>query len=216
MDRKAHWDHLYHTVAADQASWFLAEPTVSLRLIREVAPDPAAAIIDVGGGASTLIDHLLEAGYQRLTVLDLSPTALAAARTRLGLQAGSVTWLDADVLTAPLPAAGYDVWHDRALFHFLTDPADRHRYLAQVAHAVRPGGYVIVASFGPDGPVQCSGLPVVRYSSQALHAEFGRSFRLLESVTEAHRTPAGRSQAFVYSLLEVVESARAVWSFGLA
>lgn len=206
MDRKAHWDHVYRTVATDQASWFQAEPAVSLRLIRQVAPDPAAAIIDVGGGASTLIDHLLEAGYQRLTVLDLSPTALAAARSRLGQRAGTVSWLDADVLTIPLPAAGYDVWHDRALFHFLTDPADRRRYVAQVAHAVRPGGHVIVAAFGPDAPDRCSGLPVVRYSSQALHVEFGRGFRLLESVTEEHRTPAGRSQAFVYSLCQIVES----------
>lgn len=200
MDRKAHWDRVYQTVASDQVSWFQPQPTLSLELIRRVAPRSTAAILDVGGGASTLVDHLLESGYRAITVLDLAPTALSAARRRLGQCGASVTWLEADVLGIALASSAYDVWHDRAVFHFLTDPDDRRRYVAQVRHAVRPDGHVVLAAFGPDGPTVCSGLPVVRYSPAALHAELGEGFDLLDSARETHRTPAGRSQEFIYCL----------------
>ena len=200
---KDHWEGIYRARAATEVSWYQPEARLSLDLIRRVAPDLESPVVDVGGGASTLVDGLVHAGYQAVTVLDLAPTALAVARQRLGAAAAGVTWLEADVLRAALPSGGYVVWHDRAVFHFLTDPSDRRRYVAQTRRAVRPGGYVIVASFGPDGPTRCSGLPVQRYSPAAMHAEFGADFRLLDSVREDHRTPAGLTQAFVYCLCRI-------------
>ena len=181
-------------------SWFQAEATLSLALIQRVSPDVEAAIVDVGAGASMLVDGLVTAGYHRITVLDLSIAALTQAQQRLALSqiGSSVTWRHADVLTAELPAAEFNVWHDRAVFHFLTDAADRAQYLAQVRHAVRAGGFVLVATFAEDGPTRCSGLDVVRYSADELHREFGNDFRLLESGREAHTTPWGANQSFTY------------------
>jgi SAM-dependent methyltransferase len=197
-DRHQHWETVYQDKAVDAVSWFQPHATSSLRLIEEAAPDRCSAIIDVGGGASVLVDDLLDAGYSRLTVLDLAQSALAASQSRLGARAQSVSWIAADITTADLPEASYDVWHDRAVFHFLTDAADRERYVKQVLHAVKPGGHVIVAAFGPGGPLQCSGLDVVRYAPDDLHAEFGAPFHLLRHQTEIHQTPAGKEQEFVY------------------
>jgi len=197
VDRQQHWEALYGNKAVDQVSWFQAHAASSLRLI-EGCSDKAAHIIDVGGGASVLVDDLLDAGYRNLTVLDLAESALAVSRARLGTRAQSVQWIAADITRADLPAARYDVWHDRAVFHFLTDPADRVRYVEQVLKSVKPGGHVIVAAFGPGGPLQCSGLDVVRYDPEALHAEFGAHFRLLGHETETHQTPSGQEQEFVY------------------
>jgi SAM-dependent methyltransferase len=197
VDRHQHWEGVYSNKAADQVSWFQQHAASSLRLIKGCA-DTGAHIIDVGGGASVLVDDLLDAGYRHLTVLDLAESALAASRARLGARAQSVQWIAADITQAELPVAHYDVWHDRAVFHFLTSPADRARYVAQVLKSVKPGGRVIVAAFGPDGPLQCSGLDVVRYAPDALHAEFGAPFQLLGHETEIHHTPAGKEQEFVY------------------
>jgi len=197
VDRRQHWEKVYGNREADQVSWFQLHAASSLRLIEGCA-DKDAYIIDVGGGASVLVDNLLDAGYRNLTVLDLAESALAASRARLGARAQSVQWIAADITRADLPAARYDVWHDRAVFHFLTDPADRARYVAQVLKSVKSGGHVIVAAFGPGGPLQCSGLDVMRYAPDALHAEFGAPFRLLGHQTETHRTPAGQEQEFVY------------------
>jgi SAM-dependent methyltransferase len=174
-----------------------------LELIRRVAPNRATPVIDVGGGASTLVDGLLEAGYGEVTVLDLAPAALDVARLRLGGRSHGARWLAEDVLDARLRAGAYGVWHDRAVFHFLTDPADRARYVAQARRAVRRGGHVIVASFSPQGPAKCSGLDVVRYSPDSMHAEFGEGFHLLDSVREDHETPRGVVQSFVYCLCRV-------------
>ena len=197
VDQHRHWEGVYSGKASDQVSWFQAHAASSLRLIESCA-DKQAQIIDVGGGASTLVDDLLDAGYRHVTVLDLAESALAASRARLGKRAQSVQWMAADITQADLPAAQYDVWHDRAVFHFLTDPADRARYVEQVLKSVKPGGHVIVAAFGPEGPLQCSGLEVMRYAPDALHAEFGAPFRLLGHETEIHHTPAGKEQEFVY------------------
>lgn len=197
VDPRQHWEGIYSNKASDEVSWFQPHAASSLRLIRNCA-DQQAHIIDVGGGASTLVDGLLDAGYRHLTVLDLAESALAASRKRLGERAQGVQWIAADITRASLPAAQYDVWHDRAVFHFLTDPTDRARYVAQVLNSVKPGGHVIVAAFGPDGPLQCSGLDVMRYAPDALHAEFGAPFRLLGHEAETHRTPAGMAQEFVY------------------
>jgi SAM-dependent methyltransferase len=195
-----HWESIYRRKDPTQVSWYQPEPRLSLDLILQVAPDTATPIIDVGGGASTLVDGLLDAGYRNVTVLDHAPSALTIARQRLGGRAAAVTWMTANALDAELPAAGYAVWHDRAVFHFLTDARDRARYVAQTRHSVRPGGHVIVASFSPEGPPKCSGLDVARYSPEAMHAEFGEGFRLLDSVREDHHTPGGAIQAFVYCL----------------
>lgn len=196
-DRHRHWEAVYTSKSVDRVSWFQLHAASSLRLIGDCA-DKDAHIIDVGGGASVLVDDLLDAGYRNLTVLDLAESALAASRARLGARAQAVQWIAADITCVDLPAARYDVWHDRAVFHFLTDPADRARYVAQVLKSVKPGGHVIVAAFGPGGPLQCSGLDVMRYAPDALHAEFGASFRLLGHQTEIHHTPTGREQEFVY------------------
>ena len=205
MDLKSHWERIYRDKLPTQVSWYQPHALRSLDLIRRVSPPPDGAIIDVGGGASTLSDDLLDAGYHDLAVLDLSATALAKTRTRLGAQAGSIRWIEADILDAQLPRAGYSVWHDRAVFHFLTAPADRARYVAQVREAVRVGGFVLVATFADDGPTRCSGLEVTRYSPEALYAEFGAPFHLMTSEREEHVTPAGVRQAFVYCLCRMDE-----------
>lgn len=198
MPPKDHWERVYATKPAQSVSWYQEHADQSMRLIRQTGVSLSASIIDVGGGASTLVDDLLEAGYQSLTVLDLSGAALAEARQRLGAKAGRVQWIEANITDAALPAQSYDVWHDRAVFHFLTTPDERHAYVQAVLHAVKPGGHVIVATFAEDGPDQCSGLPVMRYSADTLHAQFGSPFVLLRHEKEAHRTPAGGVQKFVY------------------
>lgn len=197
VERHQHWEAVYSGKATDQVSWFQPHAASSLRLITDCT-NTDAHIIDVGGGASVLVDELLDAGYRNLTVLDLAQSALATSQARLGARAQLVKWLVGDVTQVDLPAAQYDVWHDRAVFHFLTDPEDRARYVAQVLKSVKPGGHVIVATFGPGGPLQCSGLDVVRYVPDALHAEFGAPFKLLKHETEIHHTPSGKEQEFVY------------------
>ncbi|MGJ4930343.1 class I SAM-dependent methyltransferase [Bradyrhizobium sp. HKCCYLS2038] len=196
-DRAAHWQTVYATKAETEVSWYQNEPATSLRLIRESGAGPSSRIIDIGGGASRLVDALLVAGYRALTVLDISEAALAAARHRLGAAATAVDWIAADV-TSWMPHANYDVWHDRAAFHFLTEANDRAAYVARLSSAVAPGGVVIIGTFAPDGPEKCSGLPVVRYDAAALAATFGDAFVLEDSCTEAHRTPWGSVQQFQF------------------
>jgi SAM-dependent methyltransferase len=203
LDSKSHWETVYRTKQANEVSWYQAKPTISLDLIRRTVPDLSARIIDIGGGASSLVDELLRTGYSRITVLDISPAALAQAQQRLKALTSAIHWLEADVLTAKLPVGAFDLWHDRAVFHFFTAPRDQHAYIDQVRRAVRPGGYVLVATFAEDGPSRCSGLPVARYSTEDLSARFGKSFELVESVREQHVTPAGVTQPFVYCLWRV-------------
>ncbi len=198
MQPKEHWDNVYSTKSTDDVSWFQEHAEQSLRLIRGTGIPLTASIIDVGGGASTLVDDLLRNGYSSLTVLDLSAAALAAAQSRLGAQSSAVRWIEANIIDASLPIHAYDVWHDRAVFHFLTSPQDRHAYVETVLRAVKPGGHVIIATFAEDGPTQCSGLPVMRYSANELHAEFGAPFTLLSHEKEEHLTPFGTIQKFVY------------------
>lgn len=198
MQSKEHWERVYSTKPADAVSWYQEHAEQSLRLIRRTGLPRSASIIDVGGGAATLVDDLLRGGYSSITVLDLSAAALAAARTRLGDKASAVTWLVANITQVELPAVSYDIWHDRAVFHFLTSESERHAYVAAVLRAVKPGGHVIVATFGEEGPQQCSGLPVMRYSPEGLHAEFGEPFTLVGHEQEDHRTPSGAVQKFIY------------------
>lgn len=206
MQAQEHWERVYSTKAPDEVSWFQEHAEQSLRLIRATGAPLSASIIDVGGGASTLVDDLLLNGYSALTVLDLSATALSAAKVRLGSRAASVQWVEANITTASLPVLAYDVWHDRAVFHFLTTQAERHAYVEAVLRSVKPGGHVIVATFDEDGPAQCSGLPVMRYSADQLHAEFGSPFTLLQHEKEEHHTPFGTVQKFIYCYCRKVSS----------
>ena len=200
MDPKTHWETIYRTKDVHEVSWFQSEARRSLDLITRICPDRAAPIIDVGAGASVLVDNLLTAGYRDVTVLDLSEAALEISRDRLGTDSATVKWMRADVLRAEFDEGAYAVWHDRAVFHFLTDATDRQAYVEQVRRAVRPGGHVLVATFAEDGPEYCSGLPVVRYSAEGLHSEFGTDFVLVRSEHEDHRTPRGAEQSFLYCL----------------
>ena len=198
MSDKSHWEKIYASKRPNEVSWYQTHLEKSLELIRATGVGRDAEIIDVGGGASTLVDDLLSAGYRHVTVMDISAAAIRSAKTRLGVRAGDVVWLEADATRSTLPANHYDVWHDRAVFHFLTDAADRRRYLDNVGHALKPGGHVIVATFGPHGPQQCSGLDIVRYTSEQLHDAFGENYQLIRSVVDDHLTPAGKHQEFVY------------------
>ncbi|HEY6341796.1 MAG TPA: class I SAM-dependent methyltransferase [Bryobacteraceae bacterium] len=198
MTTQQHWENLYGTKAPDQVSWFRPHLEMSLAFIRRATPDKETRIIDVGGGESTLVDDLLACGYGNITVLDISRTAIDVTKKRLGQLADRVEWIAADATKADLPANAYDIWHDRAVFHFLTKPEDRAAYVERVRKSVRPGGHVIVGTFGPEGPVKCSGLDVQRYDAESLHIEFGLRFRLIDSVKELHQTPYGTTQQFVY------------------
>lgn len=198
-----HWEKVYRTRHATEVSWYRPHLERSLAIIEAIGADQNACVLDVGGGASTLVDDLLAKGYRQLSVLDLSEAALRAARDRLGASDNPVIWLHGDVRTIALEPQSIDVWHDRAVFHFLLEPAHRAAYVRQVARAMRPGGSVIVATFGPEGPTKCSGLDIVRYDAEGLHDEFGPAFRLVESRTELHRTPFGTTQQFVYCFCRV-------------
>lgn len=197
-DRSTHWDNVYATKGETEVSWFQGSPETSLAMIRAASPDHRAAIIDIGGGASRLVDALLRDGYCDVAVLDLSANALDATKKRIGAAAWTVDWIVADATTWR-PAKTYDVWHDRAAFHFLTDSSDRAAYVERLRSAVAPGGHVIIATFAPDGPEKCSGLPVQRHDSASLAAEFGPEFELVETRSETHHTPWNSTQAFQFS-----------------
>jgi 2-polyprenyl-3-methyl-5-hydroxy-6-metoxy-1,4-benzoquinol methylase len=198
VDAKTHWDKVYDRKAPNQVSWYRPHLETSLAFIARAAVEKSASIIDVGGGESTLVDDLLARGYQSITVLDISGTAIDVTKKRLNEGANRVQWIAGDVTQVELPRGAYDVWHDRAVFHFLTRADERVAYVRQVARAVRPGGHVIVGTFGPEGPTKCSGLDVARYDADSLHGQFGRRFRLVESAKELHQTPFGATQQFLY------------------
>lgn len=197
-DRSAHWDHVYATKGEAEVSWYQDSPAISLAMIRAATCDLDATIIDIGGGASRLVDALLQDGYRDVSVLDLSVNALDAAKKRIGAGASMVDWIVADA-TSWRPAKSYDVWHDRAAFHFLTDPRDRAAYVERLRSAVASGGQVIIGTFAPDGPEKCSGLPVQRHDSASLAAELGPEFELMETRRETHHTPWNSTQAFQFS-----------------
>ena len=196
-ESRHHWQAIYGAGPEESLGWFQESPTLSLMLIRAAGVGPDARIIDVGGGASRLVDCLLERGHAHLSVLDIAAPALDRARARLGRRAERVDWVIADVTTWT-PPAPFDLWHDRAVFHFLTDAADRRRYRATLAAALRSGGHAIIATFAADGPERCSGLPVRRYGPKMLAAELGEAFVLDESRHEDHITPGGLVQKYIY------------------
>ncbi|HEV2351874.1 MAG TPA: class I SAM-dependent methyltransferase [Terriglobia bacterium] len=198
MDAKTHWDKIYTTKAPDAVSWYRQHLETSLALIERAGDARSASIIDVGGGQSTLVDDLLLRGYENITVLDVSQTAIHLTKRRLGSAANQVRWLAGDITEMELEPRAYDVWHDRAVFHFLTTREQRKAYVRQVARSVKPGGHIIVSVFGPEGPTKCSGLEAIRYDAESLHGEFGSRFRLVETCKELHCTPLGATQQFLY------------------
>jgi SAM-dependent methyltransferase len=199
--RRLHWEAVHEARSDTEVSWFQPRPETSLELIHVLGLGSEARVIDVGGGTSRLVDHLWARGFRRLTVLDISGRALASTRARLGRAADELDWVEADVTQVALDGR-YDLWHDRAVFHFLTEPADRARYLTLLTRALVPGGHAIVATFAEDGPTRCSGLPVVRYSPESLGQTLGARFSLRHTRTELHLTPQAREQSFVYCVFE--------------
>jgi 2-polyprenyl-3-methyl-5-hydroxy-6-metoxy-1,4-benzoquinol methylase len=198
MQSKNHWETVYSTKLSDSVSWFQPHANSSINLIRETDISLDSSIIDIGGGASMLVDDLLENGFKNLSVLDISAAALSTAKNRLGDMAVHVQWIEADITQTDLLPSSIDVWHDRAVFHFLTTADDRRAYIDAMLHSLKPEGHVIMATFAEDGPIQCSGLPIVRYTAEKLYAEIGDCFSLVKSIKEAHQTPTGSVQQFIY------------------
>lgn len=203
MGNKQHWEQVYQQKQPDAVSWYQQQAGLSLQLIQQVT-SPNASLIDVGSGASTLIDDLLKFGYQHLTVLDISAAALEVTKQRLANKPNQINWLVADITQATLPALAYDLWHDRAVFHFLTAKADRQAYVTSVKNSLKTGGYLVISCFADHGPEKCSGLPVQRYNAQTLAAAFGADFAFVSTAQEQHPTPFGTSQAFIYLLLQKI------------
>ncbi len=200
QDRQQHWQAVYAQKSSETVSWYRAHLEQSLAMLAIAKLPKQASIVDVGGGASTLVDDLLNQGYVNLTVIDIAAQALAASQLRLGDLAQHVNWVIGDVTTPLLEPQSVDFWHDRAVFHFLGGEQDRIAYRAQVERCVRPGGYVMVATFGLDGPERCSGLPVTRYDADGIAAALGERFERIAEAKELHETPSGASQSFVYCL----------------
>ena len=198
MQGSDHWENVYRNKEFDAVSWYAPHLSESLRLIQELCPDSTASVIDIGGGESTLVDDLLRSNYLDVSVLDISATAIDFTRQRLGPKAQDVSWRVGDITQYDFGSKQFDLWHDRAVFHFLTEPSARRAYVELVRRSVKPGGHVLMATFGPDGPLKCSGLDVVRYDDQSLHYEFGEGFQMLGSEIAEHNTPMGTRQQFLY------------------
>jgi hypothetical protein len=198
-ERRTHWETVYSTKQPGEVSWYQPEPELPLKLIRRTLAPHNAAIVDIGGGASTLVDHLVRDGFADITVLDIAAPALEHAKRRLGVSAARVTWIAADV-TSWRPARAVDLWHDRAVLHFLTNESDQRAYADTLRATVRPGGWAIIGGFAPHGPLKCSGLDVVRHDANSLRALLGNDFALMETHGEIHVTPQGREQAFRHHL----------------
>lgn len=199
--QQTHWEDVYRRRNAQSVSWYRPHLDVSLDLLREAGLNPDSRVIDVGGGASTLVDDLIEIGVKDITILDLSTEALDVAKQRLGDSGGEVRWIVGDLLAAPLSNGRFDIWHDRAVLHFLTSSADARLYAKQVGEAVTPGGYAVIGGFAPDGPVQCSGLPVARRSAAGIAQLLAPCFELIKECGDQHLTPGGSAQSFAYALL---------------
>lgn len=196
MIRKNHWEDVYSTKPACAVSWYQEHPELSLKLIHRTKLPNTAAIIDVGGGASTLVDDLVHLGYSDISVLDISRAALDLAKARVPSQ--NINWIEGDITKIALPESRYDIWHDRAVFHFLTEAEDRRLYVELLEKTLRPNGHVIMATFSETGPEKCSGLEVKRYSAEKLQKELGQGFKLVKHLFESHQTPFGSEQNFIY------------------
>ena len=198
MNHKAHWQDVYESKPADRVGWYKPHLQTSFEWIRSLGLDPDAPLIDVGGGASTLVDDLLDVGHRSITVLDIAASALEQSKTRLGNRAIPVTWLVGDATSIELPENGYELWHDRAVFHFLTSKDEQKSYRDALIAALKPGGYLVIGTFAPEAPPKCSGLPVQRYSKDMLIDTLGEQFDLLRHHKEIHVTPGGIEQMYLY------------------
>lgn len=202
FDSKTHWENIYKTKSPKEVSWYQPHLEKSLELILGLGLPPEAQILDVGAGASTLPDDLLAKGFKNITVLDISSEALQVSKARLGNQANQIHWIEADITQVSLEPNRYDLWHDRAVFHFLTERQDRQKYINCCGQSLKPGGHLLVAAFGPNGPLKCSGLEICRYSPEGLSEEFGEVFCLEQYFIESHKTPFDTIQEFLYCLFQ--------------
>jgi len=200
VERKSHWQNIFESKASTGVSWYQPHLRASIALITQANIPRSASILDAGAGDSTLVDDLLASGFTDISVLDISPAALERVKARLGPLSKQITWIEADITQVDLASQAYDLWHDRALFHFLTHAKERNQYVSVVQHALKPGGHLIVATFSQDGPTRCSGLDTQRYNPETLSAEFGQDFTLICSLPESHQTPWGAEQKFNYCL----------------
>ncbi len=198
MKSKSHWENVYATKPPERVGWYAPHLHTSLAMIANCVAEKNARVIDVGGGASTLVDDLRGRGYEQITVLDLSSAALSTTRSRLGIAAAKVEWIEGDVKTVELPPAYYDIWHDRAVFHFLIKADDRQQYVQNMQRSLKDDGHVIIATFSPEAPPKCSGLEVRRYNPKLLQSELGGGFELQEQKSEMHLTPGGVEQMYLY------------------
>ena len=205
MSNRTHWETIYSKKKPNQVSWYRKHLDNSLKMILQTNVSKEKAIIDIGGGNSTLVDDLIENGFADISVLDISSKAIEESKKRLKHRAGNIDWIEADITKVALPENKYDVWHDRAVFHFLTSSDDREKYIDLVMRSLKIGGHIIVASFGLNGPQKCSGLDVVRYSPETMHDEFGEHFKLVKSATEIHETPFETTQEFIYCYCRKIE-----------
>lgn len=202
FNSKTHWENIYKTKSCKEVSWYQPHLEKSLGLTLGLGLPIDAQILDVGAGASTLPDDLLAGGFKNLTLLDISSEALEVSRRRLGNQANQVHWIEADIAQTSLESQHYDLWHDRAVFHFLTEREERQKYVDSCSRSLKPGGHLLVATFGPNGPLKCSGLEIRRYSPESLSKEFGEAFRLEQHSIESHKTPFDTTQEFLYCLFQ--------------
>ena len=202
--KKNHWENIYQSKPANQVSWFQPHLAKSLESIASTRIDKEARIIDVGGGASALVDDLMEKGFKNITVVDISSEALKVSKGRLGDRAGNVQWIEGNVTQVSLTPNYYDLWHDRAVFHFLVSPEDRRKYIESLTKSLKFKGYLLMATFGPNGPLKCSGLEIVRYSSGSLQKELGDAFHLEKEAIEIHKTPFDTAQEFLYCLFQKI------------
>ena len=200
FNRKSHWENIYKTKSAKDVSWYKPHLEKSLEMISSLGLPKDAEVIDVGGGASTLPDDLLDRGFKNITVLDVSKEALKVSKDRLADKANSINWLEADVTEVPLKSSYYDVWHDRAMFHFLVTADERRKYISSLNTALKSGGYLLMATFGPNGPLKCSGLETVRYSAASIAKKLGEAFKQEKHVVETHKTTFNTTQEFLYCL----------------
>ncbi len=204
MSFRSHWEKTYSEKGPHKVGWYQPHLSTSFELLRQTGVDKESHIIDVGGGASTLPDDLLDCGFKHVTVLDLSSTALGIAKSRLGKRAKDVVWIEGDITEVTLDENFYDVWHDRASFHFLITPDDRSKYIDLMLRSLRQGAHILLATFSPEAPPRCNGLDVARYTSDLLKAEFGNQVTLIESRRELHRTPGGVEQPYIYGHFRTV------------
>lgn len=204
MESKAHWERIYQQKQPEEVSWYKPHLDTSLKFLNHAGLNPESPIIDVGGGASTLVDDLLDQGIRSITVLDVSHNALAISKARLAERAAKVAWIEADVTQVKLPVGTYDLWHDRAVFHFLRNSEDRQRYIETLTTALKSNGQLIIATFALEGPPRCSGLEVVRYKPETLQAELGHAFQFVEALEEEHHTPFHTVQRFLYARFQKI------------